>query len=89
MIFLINFRFIFKKQDNSFLHDSHANSFILMNILFDEKRYDDILKVYYKNADLFPKRLHIKQFFVAAEANLEKVIYKNFSILNFKPNYLQ
>lgn len=45
-----------------------------MNKLFDEKRYDDVLKVYNKSASI-SRRFNIRQFFVACEANLEKVTF--------------
>ena len=45
-----------------------------MNKLFDEKRYDDVLKVYNKSVQV-SRRFNVRQFFVACEANLEKVAF--------------
>ncbi len=55
-----------------------ASGFILMNRLFDEKRYDDVLKVYNRAMKLLKNTENSGQAVtdlmkVAAEANLEKV----------------
>ena len=80
LIFKLKLIIIIIKQSN-FLHLNVTPGFILMNKLFDEKRFDDVLKVFNrlkksiqehpsKDKDYFP----FDALKLAAEANLEKVI---------------